>query len=426
MFKQLLNKIGEIIAIFKDRNYLNIFILGIASGLPIVLILSTLSVWLKEVGVSKTSIGLFALTTTPYTLKFLWSPLIDGVKIPFLYKKLGIRKSWLIVSQLLLSISILLLAISNPGNSLKIVAFYTILVAFCSATQDIIIDAYRIEILDKEKQGLGATLLVYGYRIGMLISGAGALILAEFTNFMLAYLVMAAFFLFFAIFSYMLPNSKIISNNNKLTYTAWIKQHVIAPFKDFLTRRNWLYIMLFIVLFKLGDAFAGIMTNPFLLELNFNKADIAVFVKSFGLCATLLGSLIGGILCVKYSVKTNLYFAAIIQMVTNLIFCLQALIGNSKIMLSFTIGAENLAGGIGTVVFVAYISNLCNVKYTATQYALLSSLSAIARTWFSSSSGWFSDQMNWVEFFAFSTMLAIPGIIMIYFLKTQPHKTTSQ
>ena len=407
----------KVATIFKDRNLFNVFILGIASGLPIVLVLSTLSVWLKEIGISKTAIGLFALTTTPYTLKFLWSPFIDGIRIPLLYEKFGIRKSWLIVTQIFLFIWISLLAVSNPENSLKFTAICTLMVAFLSATQDIVIDAYRIEILEKEKQGLGSTVLVYGYRIGMLISGALALILAEYMSFVSVYLIMALCFLLFALFSSILPASKKSDKQKFSTYSDWIKYHIIAPFKDFLKRDNWLFIILFIILFKLGDAFAGIMTNPFLLELGFTKADIALYVKTFGLFATLFGTLIGGIICAKYSMKVSLLFAGTIQMLTNLIFCLQAIIGNSKIMLSFTIGAENLAGGIGTVAFVAYISNLCNVKYTATQYALLSSLSAIARTWFSSSSGWFSDQMNWVEFFLFSTVLAVPGIIMIFLLK---------
>lgn len=415
---------NNILHILKDKNCLNIFMLGIASGIPIVLILSTLSIWLKEIGTSKTIIGLFALTTMPYTLKFLWSPLIDGIKIPILYKKSGMRKSWLIITQISLFISICLLAISNPGKHLEITAICTLLVSFLSATQDIVIDAYRIEILDRTKQGLGATSLVYGYRIGMLISGAGALILAEFINFMIVYIIIALCFLLFAIFSYIIPAPYTDKPENILTYSDWIKKHVISPFQDFLARTNWLYILLFIMLFKLGDAFAGIMTNPFLLELNFSKADIAIFVKTFGLFATLSGALIGGILCAKYSIKINLLFAGIIQMLTNFIFCLQALVGNSKLMLGFTIGAENLAGGIGTVVFVAYISNLCNIKYTATQYALLSSLSAVARTWFSSSSGWFSDQMNWVEFFAFSAIIAIPGILMIYFLKDTRHNNS--
>ena len=405
--------------IFK-RNFFNIFILGIASGLPLALILSTLSIWLKELSISKTSIGLFALSTTPYALKFLWSPLIDGINIPLLSKKLGLRKSWLLVTQILLFLAIYLLAISQPESNLKFTAIMTLAIAFFSATQDIVIDAYRIEILPSNEQGLGATILIYGYRIGMLISGAGALILSEYMLFSQIYIVMGCLFILFGFFTITLPKAQQFSASETTAdsnYMIWFKHHVIAPFKDFILRKEWLFIIIFIILFKLGDAFAGIMTNPFLLELGFSKSDIAFFVKIFGLGATLTGSLLGGILCLKCNMKFNLIFAAVIQMLTNFIFCIQAFVGYNKTLLALTIGMENLAGGIGTIVFVAYISNLCNIRYTATQYALLSSLAVIPRTWFSASSGWFADQLSWINFFLLSGVLAIPAILMACLLK---------
>ena len=411
-------KITYPIKLFKNKNFIHIFILGIASGIPIVLILSTLSIWLVGLGISKTAIGLFALTTTPYTIKFLWSPFIDGIKIPILHKKLGIRTSWLIIIQILLFVAITILAFSNPQKYLYVTAIATLIIAFLSASQDIVIDAYRIELLAKKDQGMGATMLVYGYRLGMWFAGAGALILSFYLYFPIVYYIFASLYLFFALYSYKLPviKSAIKKLNINNTQESWIKKHVFAPFIDFTSRVNWLSILGFIILFKLGDAFAGVMTMPFLLELGFSKLDLAFYVKTFGFFATLFGALLGGFICAKYQMKNSLLFAAIIQMLTNLIFCMQALIGDNNFMLAVTIGAENIAGGIGTIVFVAYLSNLCNVKYTATQYALLSSLAAISRTWFSASSGWFADYLSWIEFFLLSTIIAIPGIIMIFFL----------
>jgi PAT family beta-lactamase induction signal transducer AmpG len=265
---------------------------------------------------------------------------------------------------------------------------------------------------------LGATILIYGYRIGMLISGAGALILSEYIMFSQIYLLMGCIFFFLAIFTIFLPQTNILRENTKKTnYFIWFRHHVIAPFSNFTSRQNWFFIIIFIILFKLGDAFAGIMTNPFLLELGFSKTNIAFVVKIFGLGATFIGSFIGGMLCLRYNMKFNLIFAAIIQMLTNFIFCIQAFVGYNKELLALTIGMENLAGGIGTIVFVAYISNLCNIRYTATQYALLSSLAVIPRTWFSASSGWFADYLSWIDFFLLSGLLALPAVLIACSLK---------
>jgi PAT family beta-lactamase induction signal transducer AmpG len=414
IFIELINNFAKLLI---NRNLLHIFILGIASAIPLILTLSTLSIWLMELSISKATIGLFALTSLPYSIKFLWSPLIDGIKIPYFYKKLGVRKSWLIILQLALSLSITMLALSNPSKYLYITALATLVVAFLSASQDIVIDAYRIDLLSKEEQGIGATMLVYGYRIGMLVAGAGALILSNYFDFMQIYLAFALLYLLFASYSLSLPktfDSKDLAI--KHNFANWVQIYVFDPLVNFMHKPNYLIILIFIILFKLGDAFAGIMTNPFLLELGFSKLDLAFYVKTVGFFATIFGSLIGGIICLKYQMKHNLLFAAIIQMLTNLIFCLQAIIGDNNLMLAFTIGAENLAGGVGTIVFVAYLSNLCNIKYSATQYALLSSLAAVSRSWLSASSGWFAEYFSWVDFFIFSTLISLPAIIMIIYL----------
>lgn len=406
----------------KYLNFSNIFILGVASGLPLALVFSTLSIWLKELGISKTAIGLFAFTSTPYTLKFLWSPLIDGLKIPYLTNKLGKRRSWLFVTQLFLFLSLFLLSISSPDRALLFTALMTLTVSFCSATQDIVIDAYRIEVLKEDEQGLGATLIVYGYRVGMLISSAGALVLAEYLGFVVSYQVMAALFLIFAFFTLFISRPDDEKDLDYKNYNIWLKQYVFDPFKDFIKRKDYLWIIAFIIFYKFGDAFAGVMTGPFLIELGFAKTEIAFFVKTIGLFATLAGSLCGALLCKYCSFRKSLLIAGILQLLTNLVFCLQAYVGKSNILLGFTIASENLAGGIGTIVFVAYISSLCNINFTATQYALLSSLSAVARTWLSTSSGFIADQVNWIEFFAFSALLAVPGLVFIFFIKESKQK----
>lgn len=400
----------------KCVNFINIFILGIASGLPLALILSTLSIWLQELGISKTAIGLFAFVTSPYSLKFLWSPFIDGLKIPVLTKKFGLRKSWLFILQLLLFVNIFCLSLSSPLDNLYYTALLALLISFFSASQDIVIDAYRIEIFAQKDQGFGATLLVYGYRIGILISTAGALIIADMVNFMFSYQIMSGCFLFFAFYSLTMNHVTNAYQKERISLISWINKYVKQPFIDFKQRENYGLIILFVILYKLGDAFAGIMLPPFILDLGFSKLDIAFYVKTIGLIATLLGALFGAVITKKLKIYQGLMLAGILQLLTNLIFCVQAYIGKNSLFLAITILAENFAAGMGTIIFVAYISGLCNVKYSATQYALLSSVAAIARTWLSSSSGYVADHVNWIEFFVFSALLALPALILLKYI----------
>jgi MFS transporter, PAT family, beta-lactamase induction signal transducer AmpG len=402
---------------YSDKKLIIILFLGFASGLPLVLLLSTLSIWLMEVGVNKTNIGLFALSTTPYTIKFLWAPIIDSIKLPILDQILGRRRSWIIFSQILLIFSIVLLASSDPGVNIKFTVICTIIVAFASATQDIVIDAYRIESVSSEKQAAAAAMSVCGYRLGMLFSGAGALIIANYYSWQNVYVIMALAIIPVSIITLFAPDPKNTKAQIKdKDYLSWCKNHLIAPFKNFISNDKWLIILVFIMIYKLGDAFAGIMTNPFLIELGFTKSEIAIIVKSFGLAATLFGAFFGGLLASKYSIIKSLLIAGVLQLLTNFIFCIQALIGHNNLFLAVTIGAENFAGGMGTIIFIAYISRLCHINYTATQYALLSSFAAFSRTWFSASSGWFADKLDWVNFFIFSAILAIPGILMLIIL----------
>ncbi len=392
--------------------------LGFSSGLPLALSFWTLTIWLTESGISKSDIGLFALVGTPYVIKFLWSPLIDQMHIPFFTKRLGKRRSWMILSQLCLMIALVGLGATNPTENAWNVALFALLVAICSATQDIVIDAYRIEILDENQQGEGSAALVFGYRMGMLISGGGALFLSEYLGWFITYCIMAAL-ISVGIITVMLtgePENSKYTDKKADNWADWINKAVIEPFGEFMSRGNWLLILAFIILYKLGDAYAGVMTGPFLIDIGFTKPEIGAVVKSYGLIATLIGAFAGGWLVHKYGMMKSLLLCGFLQMASNLMFVVQAHAGNDIMVLMATISAENFSGGMGTSVFVAYLSSLCNLKYTATQYALFSSFAATGRTWLSSSSGFIVDRFGYIDFFLISTAIALPGIILLIYM----------
>lgn len=426
-------KFRQIVDLYVHPRLIAIFFLGIASGLPLALVFSTLSVWLSEEGVSKTAIGLFAAITTPYALKFLWSPLVDQMPIPFFSKLLGRRRGWMIFSQIFLGISIVALGLTDPSSNAWYTALFAFLVSIASATQDIVIDAYRVEILEEKQQGAGAAMIVFGYRVGMLISGAGALFIAHYMGWFAAYATMAVF-VGVGFVTVMLtgePDSTQIplpqgdGTSKKSGINDWFINAVINPFTDFMKRSGWWIILLFILLYKFGDAFAGVMTNPFLVDMGFDKVEIATVVKTFGFAASMIGAFIGGILVHKWGMLKSLWICGILQMLSNLMFLLQAQVGHNIEVLSLVIAVENLSSGMGTTAFVAYISSLCNKNYTATQYALFSSLASVGRTWLSTSSGWFVDSVGWINFFLLSTVIAIPGLLMIIFLQRLAKKSIS-
>lgn len=408
--------------LYLQPKLITIGLLGFVSGVPLALTLSTLTVWLTEVGVTRTAIGLFAVITTPYALKFLWSPLIDQMKLPYITSILGRRRGWMITLQCLLIASIIGLGCTHPDISLWWTALMAFMVALLSASQDIVIDAYRIELLDDDQQGAGAAIVVFGYRVGMLVSSAGALFLASYVSWFVTYAVMACCILIGIITVWIAgePNdNKLEETKENRTITEWFYGAVICPFSEFMTRPSWIAILLLIILYKFGDAFAGVMTNPFLIETGFSKAEIATVVKTFGLGATLLGAFIGGSLIHRMGLYRSLLLCGILQMLSNLAFVVQAYVGYDVSTLTVVIGLENFSGGMGTAAFVAFISRLCHVNYTATQYALLSSLAVAGRTWLSASSGWVVDMSGWPLFFIFSTLLAVPGVLLLIGIKKE-------
>lgn len=392
--------------------------LGFVSGLPLALSASTLSVWLTESGVSLSAIGLFAAVGTPYTLKFLWSPLIDGLKLPLFTTLFGKRRGWMVATQLLLMASLIALGMCNPTENLWLAALFALLVATSSATQDIIIDAYRVEILPLQEQGAGAAMVVLGYRLGMIASAAGALFLATSFGWVITYALMAALvpIAWLAIIVGGEPTIHEPASHLPSSAINWAKEHVITPFTDFMQRDAWLGILLFILLYKLGDAFIGSMTNPFLINIGFTKNQIATVVKLYGVIATIIGSIIGGALVVRIGMMKTLWTCGIAHTLTNLMFVAQARIGADESFLAFSISLENISGGMGTAAFVAYISSLVNKRFTATQYALLSSFSAFGRTWLSTPAGWFAEKLGWEGFFVLSVLLAIPGLVTLWWL----------
>ncbi len=408
------------VAVYGQRRILAVLCLGFSSGLPLALTASTLTAWLFESGVDKSSIGLFASVATPYTLKFLWAPLIDGLRLPLLCTLLGRRRGWLIATQIACAACILALGIAGTAN-LWLVAFLALLIAVCSASQDIVIDAYRVEILTPEQQGAGAAAVVLGYRFGMIASTAGALYLAEYTSWFFTYAVMGALMgvgILTVLFAGEPATSKTAAPPS-CSIGAWLTQYVAAPLGEFMKRPNWWVLLLFILLYKLADAFIGGMTNPFLLEIGFAKDQIAGIVKFYGLIATIAGSFLGGALVYRIGALRSLWICGIAHALTNLMFVVQAKVGADTGILALGITMENLSGGMGTAAFVAFMSGLCNLQFTATQYALLSSFSAFGRTWLATPAGWVAEKLGWEWFFIFATLLAIPGLVVLAWMQSE-------
>lgn len=400
------------------RNFIIIFFLGIASGLPLALIYSTLKVALLEQGFDIKTIGFFALVLLPYSLKFCYAPLLDSLKVPIISNKIGQRKSWIILMQFLLAIFVCALGVGTIMNNLFLVSFFALLTAFFSASQDIVIDGYRIELIKKDDQGLAASFYVYGYRLGLLISGAGALALAEFVSWDVVYYVMGAVMLTTILITMLAQETREDFVMQK-DFATWFKLYVIEPFLDFSHKNRWYLILIFVILFKLSDSFAGNMVLLFLRQIGFSKIEIASIVKTFGLFATLFGVFIGGVMVKKLKIYKTLWIALIMQMTSNLAFCYLAEIGNNSNILYLVIFIENFSGGIGDAVFVAYLSGLCNVSYSATQYALLVSFATFSRSVLTTYSGVVADNFGWYNFFIISAILSIPALIILFFIKNK-------
>ena len=411
--------------VYLEPRVVAVLFLGFASGLPLALTFGSLTFWLAEVGVDKGSIGLFALVGSAYGWKFVWAPLIDRLPLPVLTRLFGRRRGWLLLIQALLIVSILALGLADPRDGLVLTALCAVLVAFFSASQDVVIDAYRVELLAERQQGAGAAMIVIGYRIAMLVSGAGALFIAGFAGWFVAYAAMAALMLIGVVTVLLTPEPALFFAQPRGSRSPhrWLQEAVVEPFAEFLRRNGAvtaLVILSFIMFYKLGDALLGVMANPFYVDLGFSKTEVAGIVKSFGLAATLAGGLLGGMLINARGLLPSLWVCGILQMLSNLMFAAQAQVGYDPGFLAVTIALENLAGGMGTAAFVAYLSALCNVRYTATQYALLSSFMAQTRTVLASGGGYLAESVDWVTFFLLTALAAAPAFLLLWWLSRRP------
>jgi MFS transporter, PAT family, beta-lactamase induction signal transducer AmpG len=425
----------ETLAVYLKPRVLVIMFLGFSSGLPLALSGSTLLVWMTEAGVNLGTIGLFALVGTPYTIKFLWAPLIDAVNVPLLARRFGRRRGWLLLSQFLLMAAIVLLGLCNPSVSPLLVAIGALLVATASATQDIVVDAFRVESLDESEQAAGMASYVAAYRIGMLISTAGALfIVSGFQGFGLShdaawsagYAVMAVLVLIGVATTLAAKEPAKSANAAAARAQENTLQRIVeaatGAFSEFLTRDMAFVALAFVVLFKFTDALSGAMTAPFVIDLGFSRNEYAAIIKGVGLAATLIGGFAGGSLARVYSIPTSLWIGGLAQGLANLAFSWQAVLGHNAAWLTFAIIAENFTSAIGTVIFVAYLSALCrNPLHTATQYALLTALAAFGRTYLSSGAGFIAAATGWAWFFAICAAAGLPALALLALLQRRGH-----
>ncbi len=390
--------------IFSPRMLVS-FLMGFSCGVPLLLTISVLQAWMKEEGVDLSVIGLFALVGLPYTLKFLWAPLLDRITLPFL----GRRRGWLLIAQILVMISLVWLGMANPSQSPWLVALAAIFVTFFSASQDIVVDAYRREDLADNELGLGSSLYVNGYRVGMLLAGSGGLILADYFSFGQVYIFMAAS-LGIGVLTTLFCREPDITEGVPKSF----RETVLEPFTEYFSRNGAILILLFVLFYKIGDQMASTMTIPFYLDIGFTKTQIGAVAKLFGFWATIIGGLLGGIIILKSGIIRSLWFFGILQAISTAGFSLLAVVGDNLSVLAGVIAFENLSGGMGTAAYVAYMASLTNKKFTATQYALLSSLMGIPRVFASAPTGFMVESMGWFSFFFSCAIIAIPGLILLH------------
>lgn len=449
------------VAVYLDPRMLLLGALGFSSGLPLLLVFTTLTVWLTEAGVDRTTIGIFAAVSTPYSFKFAWAPLIDLLRLPVLDKWLGRRRSWMLATQLGLVAAIVALGFTRPEEAPLWTAGAALAVAILSASQDIVIDAFRVDLLEPDEQAAGAAVAVFGYRLGMFVAGAGALFAAGWVGrqgavlapgvladtilglegvrpFLLGevigagashawretYVALAATMgvgvlaTLFAKEPARAASTSRAARTGRSFFDVAVRP-LIDTFADFDRRYGGALggILALVLLFKLADALAATMRNPFLIELGYSKEEIAAIAQSYGMVASIAGSFIGGGLVKRLGISASLVWASVLMMVSNLAFALLAETGATVIGLTAVITVENLTGGFGTTTLVAWLSGLCNREYSATQYALLSSLSSVGRTVISTSSGWAATTLGWSGFFVYTAIAGLPALAILWHMR---------
>jgi PAT family beta-lactamase induction signal transducer AmpG len=416
--------------------------LGFSAGLPFLLVFSTLSGWLRDVGIERTVIGFFSWVGITYSIKVFWAPVVDRLKLPLLGGLLGKRRSWMLLAQLGIAAGLLGMAVTDPQQNITLIAWFALLVAFASSTQDITVDAYRIEAVDKNYQGAMAATYVFGYRLALLAAGAGAFYIAEYAGWTLAYASMAGLMSVGILTTLIIrepehardQRAQAIEHRVERSIglegleqslfkrlTAWFSDAVISPFVEFFSRNGSfaLLILLLIGVYKISDITMGVMANPFYLDLGFSKTEIADVTKIFGFFMTIFGAALGGVMVVRYGVMRPLLLGALLVASTNLLFALLAVMEPEVYLLAVVISADNLSGGIATSAFVAYLSSLTNTSYTATQYALFSSLMTLPAKLLGGFSGIMVDNYGYAWFFVYAALLGIPAILLVVYLITK-------
>lgn len=378
--------------------------MGFASGLPLALTGGTLQAWMTEGGIDIKVLGAFSLVGLPYTLKFLWAPLMDRYVPPFL----GKRRGWMLISQLFLMGSIAYLGSLHPGQNTVMIAFAATLVAFWSASQDIAIDAYRAEYLTSAERGAGASVSNLGYRLAMLTSGALALILADHLSWQQVYWLMAAILLMGMLATTLGPEPK-----GEIFVPKSTRQLIIDPFKDFIKRKYSLEILAFIVLYKVDIVMATALTTKFMLDLGFTKTEIGAITKTVGITASIVGSLVGGVLYTKLGLRGSLWIFGIIQGLSTLSFSLLAEVGKNNLLMAWVCGFENFCAALSTAPFIAFLMALCNKRYTGTHFALFTSFAALARVFAGTPTGFLQEHLGWTYFFVVCAITALPALAIL-------------
>ena len=414
---------GAALRVYRHPRVLAMLFLGFSSGLPFMLVAGTLTARLFVDGASMAEIGMFAWVGIMYSVKFVWAPVIDRMRVPLLSRWLGRRRSWMLLAQVGVGLALMGLAYSEPAVDLGGFAWLAVLVAFASATQDVVVDAYRIEAVELKVQGAMAASYQLGYRIALLVAGAGALYIAQFASWQMAYQAMALL-MSVGIMTALLINEPessggSISNGGaplspSQPLSAWFADAVIGPFVEFFSRNGrWALVLLaFIGVYRISDMVLGVMANPFYIDIGFSLAEIATVTKVFGFAVTIAGAAIGGVAVARYGVGSPLVFGAVLLAVTNLFFAGLAAYGKAVWLLFVTIGADNLAAGFTGTVFIAYLSGLTNVAYTATQYALFSSVMTLPGKIIAGFSGQVVQAVDWFSFFLYASAMGLPAILL--------------
>jgi MFS transporter, PAT family, beta-lactamase induction signal transducer AmpG len=400
------------------------FLLGISSGFPLTLLVATLTFWLARVGLDTTTIGLAVMVGIPYTIKFLWAPLMDKLRLPYLTEKLGQRRSWLFFIQALLVVAIWNLGASDPkpGN-LSLFFIWAIITAFLSATQDIVIDAYRIEILEEDEFAHGTAANQFGYRTGNLIAGAGTIYVASQEGlglgWALGYGLTALCVIPAIIGAFWVGPGKFVdryTSASGMKTGQWLTETVVNPFREFLTRHGAFLILGFVLVYKVGDAMGQAMLSPMIVQLGFSDLDYISANKLWGFGALIVGSALGAPFVLWLGMGRALLISGLMMMFSNAMFMILAATGNNYWMMVAAIVTENTTSGIGLTVFATYLSGLSNIAYTATQFALLSSFAGVGRTFMAGPAGWMAEQVGWVGFWGFTIVAAIPGMFLLWLL----------